>query len=98
MVSATRTINSRTPRSRCGVPNDPCKYLLATILMAVMDQSLGDSTSFCSKMVWPLASVMMAVRFSHSTSSYGETPLLVKCRENFSPEVFRADDVVGLVV
>ena len=39
------------------------------MLVAVMDQSLGTSTSFCSKMMLPLASVMAAVRSSHSTSS-----------------------------
>src|SRR5260370_6548424 len=55
------------------------------MLMAVMDQSWGDSTSRCSKMVLPLASVMLAVRRSHSTSSYGETPARVKMRGNFSP-------------
>src|SRR5215813_3632718 len=75
----------RTPVSRCGVLSVPCRYLLATILMAVMDQSLGDSTSFCSKIVLPLASVMLAVRSSHSTSSQGETPARVKCRGNSRP-------------
>ena len=39
------------------------------MLVAVIDQSSGTSTSFCSKMVLPLLSVMSAVRFSHCTSS-----------------------------
>src|SRR6476661_3810075 len=55
------------------------------MLMAVIDQSLGDSTSRCSKMLLPLASVMLAVRSSHSTSSYAETPARVKYRGNFNP-------------
>ena len=36
----------------------PCRYLLATMLVAVMDQSLGTSTSFCSKITLPWASVI----------------------------------------
>ena len=59
----------RTPLSRSAVPSVPCRYLLATILVAVTDQSLGTSTSFCSKIALPLASVIRAVRFSHSISS-----------------------------
>src|SRR5712672_3600517 len=55
------------------------------MLMAVIDQSLGDSTLRCSKMLLPFASVMLAVRSSHSTSSYGETPVRVKYLGNFSP-------------
>ena len=39
------------------------------MMVAVMDQSMGTSTSRCSKMVLPLASVMEAVRRSHCTSS-----------------------------
>src|SRR5580700_2307985 len=41
MVSATRPTSCRTPVSRSGVPILPCRYLDATILVAVMDQSLG---------------------------------------------------------
>jgi len=37
-----------------GVPTWPCRYLEATMLVAVMDQSEGTSTFFCSKMVRPL--------------------------------------------
>ena len=58
MVSATRATSWRTPVSRSGVPILPCRYLLATMLVAVMDQSLGTSTSFCSKMTLPWASVI----------------------------------------
>src|SRR5580704_18583064 len=68
-VSATRPISWRTPVSRSGVPSDPWRYLLATMLVAVIDQSIGTSTSFCSKMVLPLASLIRAVRRSHCTSS-----------------------------
>ena len=69
MVSATRVISWRTPVSRSGVPSVPWRYLLATMLVAVIDQSLGTSTSFCSKMIPPLESVIWARRSSHSISS-----------------------------
>ena len=39
------------------------------MLVAVIDQSIGTSTSFCSKIVFPLLSVIDAVRRSHCTSS-----------------------------
>src|SRR5207248_9380542 len=65
MVSATRLTSARAPLSRSGVPICPWRYLLATMLAAVIDQSLGTSTSFCSKMVRPCASVIDAVRSSH---------------------------------
>ena len=39
------------------------------MLVAVIDQSAGTSTFFCSKMVLPLASEMDAVRDSHCSSS-----------------------------
>ena len=58
MVSATRVTSWRTPVSRSGVPILPCRYLLATMLVAVIDQSLGTSTSFCSKMTPPWESVI----------------------------------------
>ena len=69
MVSATRVTSWRTPVSRSGVSSVPCRYLLATMLVAVIDQSLGVSTSFCSKITPPLASVIWARRSSHSISS-----------------------------
>ena len=69
MVSATRETSWRTPVSRSEVPSVPWRYFEATMLVAVTDQSLGTSTSFCSKMELPLESVMEAVRNSHSISS-----------------------------
>ena len=69
MVSATRETSWRTPVSRSGVSMVPCRYLLATMLVAVIDQSLGVSTSFCSKITPPWASVIWARRSSHSISS-----------------------------
>src|SRR3954462_3480946 len=68
MVSATRAMSWRTPVSRSLVPILPCRYLEATMLVAVIDQSLGTSTSRCSKMVLPEASEILATRSSHSTS------------------------------
>jgi hypothetical protein len=53
MDSATRVMRARTPDSRSGVPTWPWRYLLATMLVAVMDQSAGTSTFFCSKMSCP---------------------------------------------
>ena len=88
MVSATRQIKARTPVSRSGVPIWPWRYLLATMLVAVMDQSTGDSTSFCSKMVLPLKSWMTASRRSHCTSEYGDTSALVKKRSQRTPPRF----------
>ena len=85
IVSATRPTSWRTPVSRSGVPVCPCRYFDATILVAVIDQSTGTSTSFCSKIVLPLVSVIEAVRFSHCTSSYGETPSREKRRVKVSP-------------
>src|SRR6266851_3574808 len=58
------------------------------MLVAVRDQSLGTSTSFCSKMIPPFESVICARRFSHSTSSYGELPALVKKRRMVRPVAF----------
>src|SRR6202140_3483536 len=58
MVSATRATSWRTPVSRSGRPILPCKYFEATMLVAGMDQTLGTSTSFCSKITLPWASVI----------------------------------------
>src|ERR1700761_7840614 len=85
MDSATRETRARTPDSRSGVPTWPWRYLEATILVAVMDQEEGVSTSFCSKMILPLKSWMTASRFSQVSSSKGDTPGLVKWRSNFRP-------------
>ncbi len=69
MDSATRVMRARTPDSRSGVPTRPWRYLLATMLVAVMDQSAGDSTFFCSKMSLPFQSWMTASRSSQVTWS-----------------------------
>src|SRR5579875_3341192 len=87
MDSATRVTRARTPLSRSGVPTRPWRYLLATMLVAVMDQELGTSTSFCSKMSLPFQSWMTASRFSQVSSSKGETPGLVKWRVKRKPGV-----------
>src|SRR5215471_14870562 len=55
------------------------------MFVAVIDQLLGTSTFFCSKMTSPDSLVIAAVRYSHSTTSYGETPSRVKYRRNSSP-------------
>ena len=63
----------------------PWKYLEATIFVAVIDQLFGTSTFFCSKMTSPDSLVIAAVRYSHSTLSYGEIPSRVKYRRNSKP-------------
>src|ERR1700690_1262930 len=85
MVAATRRINCFTERSRCSVPITPWKYLETTMLVAVCDQVLGTSTSFCSKITLPFSSVMPAERSSHSTSSKGGIPSFEKKRFFFRP-------------
>src|SRR5215470_7292533 len=85
MVVATRPTSWRTLVSRSGVPRLPWKYLEATIFVAVIDQVLGTSTFFCSKMISPDSLVIAAVRYSHSTLSYGEIPSRVKYRRNSTP-------------
>src|SRR5262249_24156320 len=87
MVVATRPTNWRTLVSRSGVPLLPWKYLEATMLVAVIDQFFGTSTFFCSKITSPDSLVIAAVRYSHSTASYGETPSRVKYRRNSNPLV-----------
>jgi len=56
------------------------------MLVAVMDQSTGTSTSFCSKMTLPLMSLMAAVRRSHWNLVVGETPALENLRVKRKPE------------
>ncbi len=67
IVSTTRATSCRTPVSRSGVSSWPCRYFEATMLVAVIDQSAGISTFFCSKIVLPFASVIDAVRRSQLT-------------------------------
>src|ERR1700753_160480 len=95
MDSATRETRARAPDSRSGGPTWPWRYLEATMLVAVMDQEVGVSTSFCSKMILPLKSWMTASRFSQVSSSKGETPGLVKWRSNLRPEPNRSDFAVA---
>ena len=77
-MSATRPMSWRTLRSRSGVPSWPRKYLETTTLVAVCDQNLGISTSFCSKTFSPFSFEITALRSSHSTVSKGSTPGVVK--------------------
>src|SRR6185437_15246756 len=88
MVSTTRCTSCDTLVSRSGDPSLPWKYLLATMLVAVCDQSTGTSISRCSKMTAPLSLPIEAVRVSHWTSSYGFLPAssrAVKYRGNAIP-------------
>src|SRR5690348_3065166 len=98
MVSATRPTSWRTPVSRSGVPICPWRYLLATMLVAVIDQSLGTSTSFCSKMMLPFESAMVGFRFFHSALAEGEIPALVKSRRKLRPEDLLGFGVVATLV
>ena len=66
------------------------------MLVAVIDQSTGTSTSFCSKIELPLVSVMDAVRYSHWTSSYDDDPSVEKRRVKVSP--FRVEGVCWAAV
>ena len=55
----------------------PAEYLETTTLVAVCDQNLGISTSFCSKTFSPFSFEITALRSSHSTVSKGSTPGVV---------------------
>ena len=79
IVPATREIICLTERSRVGDVSWPRKYFWATMLVAFCDQLLGNSTCSCLKP--PTA----AVRDSHSTSSNGCVPAVVKRRGMESP-------------
>ncbi len=74
-----RPIICLTERSRSGEDMRPRKYFWATMLVAVCDQNLGNSTSFCSN-AGPSLPGMWAWRSSHSTSSKGSRPGIVKRR------------------
>ena len=79
IVSTTRSITWRSERSRSGVPRVPRKYFWATMFVAFSDHETGNSTSSCSKATEPsFQFVMRASRRSHTTSSYGCTPAVVK--------------------
>ena len=64
-----RSMSWRTLVSRSGAPSLPRKYLEATTLVAVIDQKVGTSMSFCSKKDFPASSAMLAVRFSQVMGS-----------------------------
>ncbi len=78
-MSTTRLIICFTERSRSGDDMRPRKYFCATMFVAVCDQNLGNSTSFCSK-AGPSLPGMSASRISHSISSNGSRPGIVKYR------------------
>jgi hypothetical protein len=72
-----RPIICLTLRSRSGEPMRPRKYFWATMFVAVCDQNFGNSTPFCSKVGLSLPA-MKASRSSHSSSSNGSRPGIVK--------------------
>ena len=57
----------------------PRKYFCATMFVAVCDQNFGNSTSRCSN-AGPLLPGIRASRVSHSISSNGSRPGIVKYR------------------
>ena len=62
----------------------PRKYFWDAMFVAFCDQDFGTSTPFCSKATSPVRKFwIMASRSSHSISSYGWTPSLVKWRRIF---------------
>src|SRR3954452_3214356 len=72
--------------SRCGLPTAPRKYLVVTMLVALMLHSAGNSTPRCSKLIEPSRQLVITTsRRSHATSSYGCTPAVVKTRLTFRP-------------
>ena len=75
--STTRPIIWRTERSRSGEDMRPRKYFWATMFVAVCDQNLGNSTPFWSNAGLSLPG-MKASRVSHSISSNGSRPGIVK--------------------
>ena len=77
MVVTTRPIICFTERSRSGEDIRPRKYFWATMFVAVCDQNFGNSTSFWSNAGLSLPG-MWASRVSHSISSNGSRPAIVK--------------------
>ena len=70
MVSATRSMTWRSDHSRSAVPSVPRKYFWATMLVALSDHEVGNSTSDWKKASVPsLKFVMRASRRSHSRVS-----------------------------
>ncbi len=81
-MSTTRPIICFTLDSRSGDESRPRKYFCATMFVAVCDQNFGNSTPRCSK-AGPSRPGMIASRVSHSISSNGSRPGIVKKR--FTP-------------
>ncbi len=77
IVVTTRPIICLTLRSRSGELIRPRKYFWATMFVAVCDQVFGNSTPFWSNAGFSLPG-MNASRVSHSTSSNGSRPGIVK--------------------
>src|SRR5260221_2208755 len=61
------------------------------MLVAVCDQSLGTSTSACSKIALPLSLPIAASRRSQTNSSYGETFPAVKYLGKRIPRLGRSE-------
>jgi hypothetical protein len=78
-VSTTRPIIWRTLVSRSGEESRPRKYFCATMFVAVCDQNFGNSTPLCSN-AGPFLPGIVASRTSHSISSNGSRPGIVKKR------------------
>src|SRR4051812_31747499 len=100
IVSTTRPIICLTEDSRSGDPILPLKYFCATMLVAVCDQNFGNSTDFWSNTGLSLPG-MKASRSSHSTSSNGSRPGIVKKRStpteaaSFSTTFTTSSAVIG---
>src|SRR5918996_5556606 len=98
IVSTTRPISCRTLDSRWGVSRGPRKYFWATMFVAFCDQPFGNSTPRCSKALPPdLKFGMTASRVSHSTSSNGCAPSVVKDRLKVRPVVRTSCSLVATV-
>src|ERR1700712_3122115 len=77
--------------SRSGVPTAPRKYLLVTMLVALIDQVDGNSTPRCSKLMVPSRQLVSTTsRRSQVTSSYGCPPAVVYRRSSRRPPALSA--------
>ena len=74
-----------TLRSRVGDSIGPRKYLETTMFVACCDQKDGISTSRCSNTTSPCSLPINATLDSHSISSNGSVPSVVKNRGNSKP-------------
>src|SRR5581483_2610843 len=82
-------MRSLSDRSRSGVPTAPRKYLVVTMLVALIDQESGNSTPRCSKLIEPSRQLVITTsRRSQVTWSYGCTPAVVLIRRIFRPVRF----------